>query len=128
MKSEHVYFTPDESAPYSDMVRVDGKWLFLSGLVSEDLASREELYGGIEFETRTVLDNLRALLERYGSDMDHVVRVDVLLRDFADRAEMNREYVKHFAPGRLPARLCYGGVDLSGECRIEIAVIAAVKD
>ncbi|MBQ1524720.1 MAG: RidA family protein [Firmicutes bacterium] len=121
---EHVYFTDDRTAPYCDMV-TEGSLMFLSGLVSEDLTTREELYGDITFETRRVMENLKVLLEAHGSDMDHVLRIDVLLKDFSDKGAMNEEYVKHFAPGKLPARLCYGGVDLSGECRIEIAVIAA---
>ncbi|MCF0150326.1 MAG: RidA family protein [Firmicutes bacterium] len=127
MANEYVYFTADQSAPYSDMVVVDGSLLFLSGLVSEDLITREEVYGDIAFETKTVLDNLKVLLERYGSDMDHIIRIEVLLKDFSEKGEMNAEYMKHFSAGHVPARLCYGGVDLAGQCRIEIAVIARKK-
>ena len=127
MEIKHSYFTDDKSAPYSDVVIAGGEWLYLSGLVSEDPVTREELYGDITFETKTTLDNLKLFLEQNGSDMDHVVRIDVLLKDFADKAAMNAEYVKHFSEGHIPARLCYGGVDLSGECRIEIAVVAVRK-
>ena len=58
------------------------------------------------------------------SAMEHVVRVEVILHDFADRHEMNDEYVKHFNPDKMPARVCFGGVDLAGGCKIEIMVIA----
>lgn len=74
-----------------------------------------------------MLTNLKTLLERYGSDMDHVLRVDVLLRDFAQRDEMNAEYVRHFKPERMPARLCYGNVGLADQCKIEIAVTAVKR-
>ena len=124
MNNEYVYFTEDKSAPYSDMVVVNGDLMFLSGLVSEDLSTREEVYGDITFETKRTLDNLKVLLERYGSDMDHIVRIEVLLKDFADKGAMNEEYMKHFSSDHVPARLCYGGVDLAGECKIEMAVIA----
>lgn len=127
MAIENVYFTDDHSAPYTDLIVVDGTMLYLSGLVSEDLTTREEVYGDITFETKRVLDNLKVLLERYDSDMDHVVRIDVLLKDFSEKGEMNAEYMKHFNAGHIPARLCYGGVDLAGECKIEIAVIARKK-
>jgi len=125
MNNEYVYFTEDKSAPYSDMVVVNGNLLFLSGLVSEDLTTRAEVYGDITFETQRVLENLKVILEKYGSDMNHIVRIDVLLKDFADKGAMNKEYMKHFDPAHVPARLCYGGVDLAGECKIEIAVIAS---
>ena len=127
MENKYIYFTEDTSAPYSDMVVVDGDWLFLSGLVSEDLTTRAEVYGDIQFETKTVLDNLKVILEKYDSDMNHIVRIDVLLKDFADKGIMNTEYMKHFDASHVPARLCYGGVDLAGECKIEIAVIARKK-
>ncbi|WP_297232835.1 RidA family protein [uncultured Flavonifractor sp.] len=124
MANEYIRFTDDMSAPYSDLVTVDGKFLFLSGLVSEDLNTGDLVYGTITEETCQVLDNLKVLLERHGSDMDHVVRIDVLLRDFAQRDEMNAEYVRHFDPKHMPARLCYGNVGLADQCKIEIAVTA----
>ena len=105
----------------------EGKYLFFSGLVSEDLETQELAYGSIAFETNKVLTNLKTLLERYGSDMDHVLRVDVLLRDFDQRDEMNAEYVRHFKPERMPARLCYGNVGLADQCKIEIAVTAVKR-
>ena len=127
MAIEYVRFSDDQEVPYSDLVVVDGKTLYLSGLVAEDLDTQELACGSITHETDKVLSNLKILLERYGSDMDHVVKVDVLLRDFSERDKMNAEYLRHFDPRRLPARLCYGNVDLADSCKIEIAVIAIKK-
>ena len=127
MSNEYIYFTADKSAPYSDAVLVDGKTLYLSGLVSENPETREELYGDITFETRTLFNNLALFLEQNGSDMDHVIRVEILLRNWEDKAAMNAEYVKHFKPDHMPARICYGGVDIAGECKLEVMVIASVK-
>ena len=127
MAIEYVRFSDDQEVPYSDLVVVDGKTLYLSGLVAEDLDTQELSCGSIKHETDKVLSNLKILLERYGSDMDHVVKVDVLLRDFSERDKMNAEYLRHFDPRRLPARLCYGNVDLADSCKIEIAVIAIKK-
>ena len=50
-----------------------------------------------------------------------------MVRDFSERDKMNAEYLRHFDPRRLPARLCYGNVDLADSCKIEIAVIAIKK-
>ena len=127
MENENIIFIPEEDQPYSDIVVVQDKFLFLSGLVSEELSTRDEAYGTIEFETNRILDNLKVILEKYGSDMDHVVRVDVVLAKWADKDAMNGEYVKHFKRNRLPARICYGDVSIAGECKVEMAVIATKK-
>ena len=127
MDNKYIIFVEEEDQPYSDIVVVNDNLLFLAGLVSEELSTRDEAYGTIEFETNRILDNLKVILERYGSDMDHVVRVEILLKDWADKNAMNAEYVKHFKRQHLPARVCYGGVDLAGECKVEMVVIATKK-
>ena len=127
MENEYIIFVEEEDQPYSDIVTVGGNMLFLSGLVSEELSTRDEAYGTIEFETNRILDNLKVILERYGSDMEHVVRVDVVLAKWSDKDAMNAEYVKHFKRSRLPARMCYGDVSIAGECKVEMAVIATKK-
>ena len=102
----------------------DGDTLYLSGLVSEDMDTGELVAGDMTTETRQVLNNLERILKQYGSDMSHVLRVDVLLSDFSLRNEMNAEYIKHFPQEKIPARVCYGGVDLAAGCKIEIVAIA----
>ena len=126
MENNHIIFIEEEDQPYSDIVEV-GNMLYLSGLVSEDLSTRDEAYGSIEFETNRILDNLKVILERYGSDMDHVVRIDIILASWADKNAMNGEYVKHFKREKLPARVCYGDVSIAGDCKVEMTVIATKK-
>ena len=127
MENEHIIFVAEEDQPYSDIVVTEGKYLFLAGLVSEELSTRDEAYGTIEFETNRILDNLKIILERHGSDMDHVVRIDVLLAKWEYKDAMNAEYVKHFRREKLPARICFGDVAIAGECKVEMAVIATKK-
>jgi len=126
MENKHIIFIEEEDQPYSDIVEV-GNMLYLSGLVSEDLTTRDEAYGAIEFETGRILDNLKVILESHGSDMDHVVRIDVILASWADKNAMNAEYVKHFKREKLPARVCYGDVAIAGDCKVEMVVIATKK-
>ena len=126
MENKHIIFIEEEDQPYSDIVEV-GNMLYLSGLVSEDLSTRDEAYGSIEFETNRILDNLKVILENHGSDMDHVVRIDVILAKWADKNAMNAEYVKHFKREKLPARVCYGDVAIAGDCKVEMVVIATKK-
>lgn len=127
--AELDYITLGEpgEAPYSDIVTVNGKMMFLSGMVSESYETGELLPGTITEETRQALTNLKTVLERYGSDMAHVVRVEVILSDFSERDEMNAEYVKHFPADRMPARVCFGGAALADGCKIEIMATAVKK-
>ena len=127
MSCEFLNLQEPSEGPYSDLVVVDGKFLFLSGLVSEDFETGELVPGDIAAETRQTLKNLAMILEKYGSDMDHVVRIEVILADFSERDAMNAEYVKHFDPVHKPARLCFGGVDLADGCKIEIMATAVRK-
>lgn len=127
MDNEYIIFVEDEEQPYSDIVVTDGKYLFLAGLVSEELSTRDEAYGTIEFETNRILDNLKVILERNGSDMDHVVRAEVMLAKWSDKDAMNAEYVKHFKKNRLPARVCFGDVSIAGQCKVEMTFIATKK-
>ena len=127
MNNEHIIFVKEAELPYSDIVVTEGKYMFISGLVSEDLNTREEIYGTMQFETKTLLDNLKTILEANGSDMDHVVKADVIVRNWADRAEMNEEYVKHFRADKLPARILFGDVSLSGESKVEMSFVATKK-
>lgn len=122
MALNHICLLKEDTGnPYSDMVIVDNN-LYLSGLIALDLETQQMLNGSIEEETKIILENLSKILVAYGSDMEHVIRVDVLLRDFSERDLMNEEYVRHFH--HLPARLCYGDVGLHGVCKVEMAVIA----
>lgn len=126
MENKNIILIEEEDQPYSDIVEV-GDMLYLSGLVSEELSTRDEAYGTIEFETNRILDNLKVILESHGSDMDHVVRIDVILAKWADKNAMNGEYVKHFKREKLPARVCYGDVAIAGDCKVEMVVIATKK-
>ena len=127
MDLNYINLTDNTGAPFSDLVSVNDKMLFLSGLISEDFSTGDVLHGTVAEETRQIFKNLKWILESVGSDLDHVVRVEVLLADFSERDEMNEEYRKHFKPEHMPARLCFGGVDLAAGCKIEIQVTAVKK-
>jgi reactive intermediate/imine deaminase len=106
--------------PYSPAVRV-GDLIFLSGAIGsrpgEGLVS-----GGIEAETRQVLENLRNVLRAAGADMDDVVKCTVFLADIGDFQAMNRVY-REFFPQDPPARSTVATGLVAG-ARVEIECIA----
>ena len=87
--------------PFSQAVKAGG-FLFLSGQLAMD-ASGNIVPGGIQEQTRAVLERIAASLQEAGAGMADVVKTTVWLANFADFAAFNEEYRRHFTAG-LPAR------------------------
>lgn len=111
--------------PFSEAVRV-GNTLYLSGQIGLDPATGKLAEGGIQPETKQTLTNIRTVLEKYGSDMDHVVKCTVMLADIAEWPAMNEIY-KTFFPNNKPARSAFAGGGLAMNARTEIECLAVVK-
>jgi reactive intermediate/imine deaminase len=99
--------------------------LYLSGMIGLD-RSMKLASGGIGAETRQAMENIRSTLERYGSSLEHVIKVTVMLADMSEWAEMNKVYVTFFAK-HLPARSALGANGLAFGARVEIECIAVLK-
>jgi reactive intermediate/imine deaminase len=87
--------------PFSKAVRAGG-FLFLSGQLAMN-ADGSIVEGGIQVQTKFVLERIAATLEEVGSSMAEVVKATVWLSSLDDFAAFNEEYKKHFAAG-LPTR------------------------
>jgi len=123
---KHVPTLPGvESGPYpfSQVVEANG-FVFLAGQVGDQPGSHGAVPGGIEAETRAMLDNVGRLLEAAGLGYGDVVRCTVYLRDFGGFAAMNAIYREYF-PTDPPARATVGVTALAADYAIEIEVTAA---
>jgi 2-iminobutanoate/2-iminopropanoate deaminase len=112
---------PSPLGHYSQALRV-GEIIFTSGQTgiipgTHDLAGQD-----IETQTRQAIENLRQVLIEAGSDLDHVVKSTVFLRDMADFAAMNRIYAGFFSEA-APARSTVQ-VNLGMDAKVEIEMIA----
>jgi len=110
------------SFPFSQVVEANG-FVFLAGQVG-DQPGEGMVSGGIEAETRQMLDNVGRLLRAVGLDYGDVVKSTVYLRDFDEFARMNAVYREYF-PTEPPTRATVGVTRLAGEFRVEIEVVAA---
>lgn len=122
ISSPHI---PQVKAPYSVGV-VSGNFVFTAGQIGLHPDTMKMVEGGIEAETRQVLENLKAIVEAAGSSMDNVLKTTVYLRDLADFAPMNAIYAQYFT-ANYPARTTIqaGALPLGAAVEIEaIAVIA----
>jgi 2-iminobutanoate/2-iminopropanoate deaminase len=109
----------DLGLPFSDAVRVGGM-LVLSGQIG-NLPGRFELVpGGIEAETRQMMDNIAHVLNAAGRSFDDVFKCTVMLADMNDWAAFNQVYVGYFRPDRLPARSAFAASALALGARVEM--------
>ena len=109
--------------PFSPVVEANG-FVFLAGQVGDVPGGHGAVPGGIEAETRAMLDNVGRLLHAVGLDYRDVVKCTVYLRDFADFAAMNAVY-REFFPDQPPTRATVGVTALAEDFRVEIEVMAA---
>ncbi|MCZ6644369.1 MAG: Rid family detoxifying hydrolase [Gammaproteobacteria bacterium] len=104
--------------PFSEAVRV-GDMLYLSGQLGILPGTTDLAPGGIEGETRQVMDNIKSVLERYGSSMDKIVKCTVMIADIAEWPRFNEVYVTYF-PGPKPARSAFAAAGLALNGRVEV--------
>ncbi|HEY3495080.1 MAG TPA: Rid family detoxifying hydrolase, partial [Polyangiaceae bacterium] len=86
---------PTPVASYSQAVRA-GKFLFCSGQIAIDPRTHALVTGGIEEQTRVVLENLGAVLAEAGLGYRDVVKCGVFLADLGDFAAFDATYAQFF--------------------------------
>lgn len=113
-----------EGLPLSEAVRAGG-FVFLSGLVAFG-PDGKIVRGGIEAETRAVLDEAQRLLTLAAATLDDVVKVNVYLTQPEHFDGFNRIYRQRF-PRHPPARIsmCVG---LTIDALLELDMIAYIGD
>ena len=94
MEKEVVYSTeaPKPIGPYSQAVWA-GDTLFVSGQIALDPASGELIQGNIETETKAVLNNVKAILDKAGIGFSNIVKTSIFLKNMDDFAAVNAVYV-----------------------------------
>lgn len=113
------------TAPYSLAVR-HGNTLYVSGQFGiTDPNTYALAPGGIAGETEQLMQNMAAILTKCGSSLSQVVKFDVFLSDMKDWPAFNAVYLKHFAPGTLPARIVTTS-QLAFNATVEASCIAHV--
>jgi 2-iminobutanoate/2-iminopropanoate deaminase len=114
---------PPAIGPYSQGVKANG-FLFLSGQLPLDPVTGQTVYGGVAMQTRQVLTNIKAVLDKEGLTMAQVVKTTVFLHDMEDFAAMNKVYAEFF-PADPPARSAVQVVRLPKDALVEIEAVAA---
>lgn len=125
---EHINLTDNWPYPFSSAVRV-GNMLYLSGQMGTQIenGAPKLVAGGVEAETRQTLENIKTILARAGSSLEHVVECKVMMADMADWPKMNQVYATFF-PGPKPARSAWGANGLALGGRVEITCMAMIPE
>jgi len=117
--------SPKPIGPYSQGIRANG-FLFISGQVALDTKTGEFIGTDIQQQTEKTLENIKGILEAAGSNLHHVVKTTVFLKDMNDFAAMNEAYGKYFSQAP-PARSTVQVARLPKDALVEIEVIAGLS-
>ena len=107
--------------PYSAGVAW-GELVFVSGQIPTD--ENGALPEGIEAQAEQSIKNVKTVLENAGSDLRHVVKTTVFLKNMDDFAKVNEVYAKWFDGEVKPARSCVQAAKLPKDMPLEIEAIA----
>ena len=116
---------PAAIGPYSQ-ARVVGSMIFTSGQIPI-IPATGALAEGLEAQAEQVFTNVAALLEAAGSDMSHVVKTTLFIKDMNDFGAINAIYARHFQEP-YPARSCVEVARLPKDVLLECEVIALVRE
>lgn len=98
--------TPTPIGPYSHIAKV-GQFISIGGTAGFDSVTGQLAAADVASQTRGILDSFAVMLESVGSDLEHVVHVNVFLLEMADFEAMNAAYVERMGSHR-PARTVIG--------------------
>jgi 2-iminobutanoate/2-iminopropanoate deaminase len=120
----HTDRGPKPIGPYSQAIKANGN-LYLAGQVALDPKTGELTGSDIKQQTERVMENVKGVLEAAGSNLHHVVKTTVYLKDLNDFAAMNEVYARYFTVAP-PARATVEVSRLPKDALLEIDVIAAL--
>ena len=115
---------PAPIGPYSQAVATNGM-LYVSGQIPIIPATGQLENGGIQAETKQVMENLGAILQEAGINFDHVIKTSIFIASMKDFALINEIYGRYFGENP-PARETVEVSVLPKNVNVEISCIAAL--
>ncbi len=114
---------PAAIGPYSQGIAA-APWLFVSGQLGIQPETGELVSSDFKPQTRQALENIRQIVMAAGSNLKHVMAVDVFLTDMEKFVEFNEIYTEFF-PEHQPARAVVAVSALPKDAKVEIKCIAS---
>jgi 2-iminobutanoate/2-iminopropanoate deaminase len=113
---------PKAIGPYSQAIMLND-FVFASGQIAIDPKKGEIVEGGVEAQTRQVMENIKNILANCKMDFSNVVKTTIFLTDLNNFALVNDIYGSYFSQ-EPPARSCVEVSRLPKGALIEIEIIA----
>ena len=126
----HTESAPKPLADYSQAWKVtEAKLIFLAGQVSVDMSGNPVGSGDIALQTRTVLENLKRVLEGAGASLQDVIKLNTYVTtNMAEYRERTQNIRREYFFKDFPASTTVEVKSLARpEFMVEMEVIAAVS-
>ncbi|MEM5529531.1 RidA family protein [Gammaproteobacteria bacterium AS21] len=115
---------PAAIGTYSQAVKV-GSTVYISGQIPLDPVTMEVVEGGFEEQAVRVFENLKAITEAAGGDMNDIAKLTILMADLGNFAKVNEVMARYFEQP-YPARAAYEVKALPKAVDLEIEAIMVV--
>ncbi|MDJ0906644.1 MAG: RidA family protein [Woeseiaceae bacterium] len=117
----HSDKAPAAIGTYSQAIR-SGDFVFLSGQIPLDPQTMDIVSGDFEARARQVFENLKAVAEAAGGDLNQVVKLTIFLTDLGNFAAVNSVMEDYFDQP-YPARAAIGVASLPKGADVEADAI-----
>ena len=98
--------TPRPIGPYNHIAKV-GQFISIGGTAGVNPATGDLAGPDVYSQAKQILKSFKVMLESVESDLNHVIHINVFLKDMQDFESMNRAYVEEMGNHR-PARTVIG--------------------
>lgn len=120
----HTANAPDAIGAYSQAVKV-GNTVYISGQIPLDPATMEVVDQSFEAAAHRVFQNLAAVAEAAGGNLNDAVKVNISLTDLSNFAAVNQVMAQYFEEP-YPARAAVGVAALPKDVSIEVEAVLVV--
>ncbi|MCH2045173.1 MAG: Rid family detoxifying hydrolase [Saprospiraceae bacterium] len=118
---------PSPVGPYNQATVANGI-LYASGQIAINPATGDLVLDSIEAETKQVMENLKAVLDKAGSSFEQVLKCTIFLSDMGNYGKVNEVYARYFDEETAPARECVEVANLPKYVNVEISLLAVVEE
>jgi 2-iminobutanoate/2-iminopropanoate deaminase len=98
--------TPQPIGPYNHVAKT-GSFISIGGTAGVNPATGRLAGEDIYSQAGQILDSFKVMLEAAGSDLEHVIHINVFLKNMSDFERMNQAYIEKMGDHR-PARTVIG--------------------
>ncbi len=102
--------TPDPIGPYNHIAKV-GPFISIGGTAGVNPSTGQLAGMDVYSQTKQIIASFKTMLHSVGSDLNHVIHVNIFLQSMKDFDEMNHAYIEMMGDHR-PARTVIGVSEL----------------